>query len=664
MSIKLKLVAILGLVSLVLGGALWLELTSAYRIEQQVKLFVPATGYLLGIAEVNTGIARQTKEALDYLVTGEAEDKEDFKRLAEEVEKGFELWIKSAETQKHLGVEGGEENIDKGNSVKDTYYQWVGNVLGSFDLIDNGQLALALKQFEEGSWKFLEKKIFSAIGDEMQDGFKEVESAYHELLLVIGGRLWGHADNTEMLENTHAAINNVVAGCQVNSAVGRQFSALSTYLLTSNPDCLDLYRRVKVEAEKAINDWFYAAYEQSLIVGHQYSKSVSNVSKVVASLEAFFSLEETAVNLKQVGEGHRALRMIIDGPMESPLGDHLPLMMFSAQDAASKELVELADNASQRGVVLIVMAFLFALVMILRMGHYLLMSLHVLQEGMDALASGQLDKRIELCGKDELAQLAEHFNSMSENLYRSNKEIEELNVCLERRVAERTKELAKANHELEAFNSAVSHDLRSPLSVVTGYSEVLLEQTEESDELGRELLLAIHTAGEKMDRIISSLLELSRIDTLELDRIKINLSKLVTELMERFKWQDPERRVRVIVEPNLIVIADYDLLLIVLENLLGNAWKYTSAKQVAEIELGSEYAEGRRSYFIRDNGAGFDMNHVEELFKPFKRLHSQEKFEGIGVGLATVQRILQSHGGEIWAKGAIDRGATFYFTLS
>lgn len=663
MSIKIKLILILSLVSLVLGVAVWHEMVTVYRVEKKVQLFVPATGYLLGIAEVNTGLARQAKEALDYLVTGDAQDKKEFSQLTRDVERGFELWTTSAERQHALGVAGEIEDAGTGRQIQETYYRWVGHVQGSFDLIDRGQRSLALKQFEQGSWVLLEKQIFSAIDTAMQDGFNEVENAYHELLMAMGGAVFLGSGKTEILTTTHAAIDNVIAGCRVNSTGSRQFSALATYLLTGNIKSLERYEELKIEVRSAIDQWFFAAYEQSVGSDPKLSTSVSDVSKVASSLERLLRLEEAAVRSKQAGGSQQALRMVIDGPMESPLNGHMPLMVFSALESGSQELVQLASRASRQGVVLIGLAFLVVLMLVLHMGQKLLVSLHVLKEGMDAVSRGDLQQQIALGGHDEFAHLASHFNRMSKSLYQSQAEVEQLTSGLEQRVAERTRELAKANQELDAFNSAVSHDLRSPLSLINGYAELLLEGGQPV-EAQHESLHAIILAGEKMENIIGTLMDLSRMGTVDLDRRQVNLSALAQDILERYKKRQPQRRVNISLERNLTVEADYDLLLIVLENLLGNAWKYSAKVQPSAIELGADYDEYRRYFYIRDNGAGFDMQQMDRLFRPFQRLHTNAEFAGTGVGLATVQRIIQCHGGEIWAESEVGVGSTFYFTLN
>lgn len=662
MSLKLKLIIILSLLSFLLGAGAWHEMRAVYLVEQKVALFVPATGYLLGIAEVNVGLARQAKEAFDYLVSGEAIDRQEFKQLTAEVERGFDLWINSAEAQKRLGVSGEVEDIGEGVKIRDAYYRWVDHVLASFDLIDQGQRSLALRQFEHGSWTLLEKQVFTAIDIAMKDGFEEVEDAYHELLLALGNRLFGEGDHTEILEATHAAIHNVFSGCRVNSTTSRQFSVLATYLLTGNQRSLERFEDLEVEARSAINEWFMAAYKQSVGTDPELSMSVSRVSKVVESLEKLLTLEEHAIQSKQLGRPQQALMMMHGSSLESPLGEHLPLMVFTALKKGSQELVQLTARSGRQWALLFVGVFLAVMVTSWHMSQKTLVSLQVLKEGLDAVRRGELQKKIALEGADEFGQLAEHFNQMSTSLLQSQREKEALNAELEQRVEQRTRELANANQELEAFNSAVSHDLRTPLSMINGYTELLLSD-DQSSETRRQSLQAILSAGEQIENIIGTLMDLSRMGEAELERIEIDLSALSESILQRYRQREPLRKVQVALERGLMVNADFDMLMIVMENLLGNAWKYTGATEQAKIELGRCRGE-RAGFYLRDNGAGFDMQQADKLFKPFQRLHSKREFDGTGVGLATVQRIIQCHGGQISAEAKVGAGATFYFSFS
>ena len=244
---------------------------------------------------------------------------------------------------------------------------------------------------------------------------------------------------------------------------------------------------------------------------------------------------------------------------------------------------------------------------------------------------------------------------------------------LERKVAELTAEAGRRNteievlnKELEAFSYSVAHDLRSPLITIDGFAQVLLENTTRSlDETNRDHLQRISTAARRMHRLINDLLDLSKIVRAPLHRGTVDLSKLAREILQTLRDRAPAREANVVVTAGLVVSGDSGLLRIALENLLANAWKFTSRKDRTHIEFGSgPDRAGRTVYFVRDNGAGFDPGYATKLFSPFQRLHSETQFPGTGIGLATVQRIIHRHGGEIWAESAVDSGAGFYFTLA
>jgi signal transduction histidine kinase/CheY-like chemotaxis protein len=248
----------------------------------------------------------------------------------------------------------------------------------------------------------------------------------------------------------------------------------------------------------------------------------------------------------------------------------------------------------------------------------------------------------------------------------------ELIANLEQRVTERTSELHRRsaqlevlNRELEAFSYSVAHDLRSPLISIDGFTQVLLEgHSERLDDIGRGHLERITTGVRRMHRLINDLSELSKVVRAPMHPTRADLSRMTNEIARGLRESAPEREAAIVIADDLVVEGDSALLRIALENLFSNAWKFTAKTANARIEFGSRMdRSGRRAYFIRDNGAGFDPRHAANLFSPFRRLHPESQFPGSGIGLATVQRIVHRHSGEIWAEAAVDRGACFYFSL-
>lgn len=265
---------------------------------------------------------------------------------------------------------------------------------------------------------------------------------------------------------------------------------------------------------------------------------------------------------------------------------------------------------------------------------------------------------------DEVGTLVDSFNNMLTTIEQQKLIIKEYTYSLEKKVEERTQALENANKELEAFSYSVSHDLKAPLRVIEGFSRALDEDYGETmNDEAKDYLSRIRIGSFKMSQLITNLLQLSRVTRHELKKEQVDFTELCRDTLDDLQKETPERQANFKIQENITATGDENLIQIVLDNLLGNAWKYSRKTACTQIEIGTMLTNGVSVHYIKDNGTGFEMKYAKNLFEPFNRLHTEEEFEGTGVGLATVARIVARHHGKIWAESEVGKGTTFFFTL-
>jgi signal transduction histidine kinase len=351
-------------------------------------------------------------------------------------------------------------------------------------------------------------------------------------------------------------------------------------------------------------------------------------------------------------------------PEAALLGSTGDEVLGEVQLALSKESLFKARRSIFFGNLFVALAFsLVAVAATLLILRRFSRPLESLADAMHEVRSGHWVESELPTGPREIREIAESYHALMATLRQREEQLREFNEDLEERIRQRTQALEAANKELEAFSYSASHDLRAPLRAIDGFGKALLEDYGASlDPTAVTYLHRMCAGASRMSDLIDDMLKLSRITRYEMQVADVNMSEMAESLVAGLRESHPDRKVDFRVTPGMRVRADKNLLRIALENLLENAWKYTGKVEVARVEFGRVRQQHETIYVLRDNGAGFDMRFADKLFGAFQRLHGKE-FEGTGIGLAIVQRVVVRHGGRIWADAAIDKGAAFYFTL-
>ena len=336
------------------------------------------------------------------------------------------------------------------------------------------------------------------------------------------------------------------------------------------------------------------------------------------------------------------IRRELDGLLDDEIQTHAR----NEFDTAKASAIQIMNRTATVLVVLIVVVFAAAVPAWLFISAKVIRPITELSAGTKRVAAGDFSGTLPVGSEDELGELTKHFNTMIAARGRAWQELE------------------ASNKELNAFAYSVSHDLRAPVRAIDGFSAALLEDHgEKLNEEGKDMLRRVRKASDRLAALIDAMLTLSRLTRREIRAERVNLGTLARSVADSLRAAEPERQASILLPAKLEARGDREMLRVVMENLLGNAWKFTSEQPQARIEFGATQVDGEPAYFVRDNGAGFDMAYADKLFGPFQRLHRQEEFPGDGIGLATVERIVHRHGGRVWAEGAVNQGATFFFTL-
>ncbi len=662
MKLKEKLFGLAILVGLLLAMVVAFLLWHSFRVQESVHRFVPATEYLCNIAETRSDITRQMKEVMDFLAQNEERDWDEYLQSGTRAERAMLRWRKAIEEQIALDVPGEDEDLERFEIIERKYRRWQQEMKDVYQLHQDKQHQRAQEKFAQDVNKLLLDSIFVELDEALEDGQEEVQDAYHELLLSLSILPWVAKEGTLKLNQTQATIDYLVAVSRLSTKLNRQATALMNFLLSGEDGVLSLLTLNQAEIQLTLVE-LSKAHEKRLHFGSNI-KDLDFVISIDRHYQQAMILSEQLINLKQQSDS-----LAILAPKAQLLENIYQTELFpgltKALEDGSAEIINLTSSTQRQGILLVVVISFAVMVISMRWIRTMVTSLHQIKNGMEIIGQGNLSHRINLNAADELGELADSFDHMVAKVQKSRNEIEQMNTSLEQRVHERTTQLETINHELEAFSYSVSHDLRGPLTKVNGLIQLLMYDDDDmSKEQIQKYQQEICAATLKMSQTIDDLLQLSRISSELISADYINLSEMVSQIARELQVSDSSRRVHWIIAPNLAAFGDRNLLRLALDNLLGNAWKYTSQKAEAEIEFGQVNIEGSTLFFIRDNGAGFDMRDVGRIFLPFQRLHQNTEFSGSGIGLATVQRIIHRHGGTIRAEGGLNAGATFYFSLN
>ena len=433
------------------------------------------------------------------------------------------------------------------------------------------------------------------------------------------------------------AIDKMRAAMEMEININGIAKGLAKFLMTHQPQYVERVRNDEGDFERA-----FQLYENLPL----RSAEKQSATELRVMFDGTVKLVDEIIALHQEEEEDLREFVRIRRELDGLLDDEIQTHARNEFDTAKASAIQIMNRTATVLVVLIVVVFAAAVLAWLFISAKVIRPITELSAGAKRVAAGDFSGALPVGSEDELGELTKHFNTMIADRGRA------------------WQELQASNKELNAFAYSVSHDLRAPVRALDGFSAALLQDHgEKLNAEGKNMLRRVRRASQRLAALIDAMLTLSRLTRREMRVERVDLGPLARSVADSLRAAEPERQASILLPEEIEAHGDRELLRVVLENLLGNAWKFTSEQPQARIEFGVTQVDGERAYFVRDDGAGFDMAYTDKLFKPFQRLHRQKQFPGDGIGLATVERIVHRHGGRVWAEGAVNQGATFFFTL-
>jgi len=659
MRLKFKLMALVflvcGLLSVFIGYLLW----HSWQVRYHTQRFIPALSYLSSISDARSWLTRQVKDGFDFLTSEEELEHSEYSRAAHQVSAAMVAWEDAITIQQTLGIAGEDEDLERVEQLRDDYQQWHELNLKVFENVPSTGHKEAVHQYADGVNRIIQEQIYDRLDDALEDGIAEVDDEYRAMLLAMGSTPWTANAAFERVQLTKGTINYLVAASNLSSALNRQVSALVDYLYLEQGDHHH-YLLMQEQTCNAFDDLMAAHRRRMELSDHENDPLINQLQLTMQQVQVLaddlYRGLQSGKSLSELHDSSEQLERLLDAEL-------VPCLLRTLQQG-SDDLQSLTNTAHEWLVVLITLVCIVIGVLALKLIRGIFTTIEQLREGMTIIADGNYDYRIEMERDDELGELAAAFDRMGSRLGRTRRELEDLYHGMEQRVIERTKELQLANQELESFNYSVSHDLRGALTQVSGLTQLMMVEgarMPEAEAQGYRERICLATT--RMARTIDGLLQLSRLSGQAIKHLPVDLSAIVQDVAAELQGGGPRRVVQFHIIPDIVVLGDETLLRLAMENLLGNAWKYTASESIARIEFGVIERNGETTCYVRDNGIGFDSHDAERIFTPFVRLDNATPIAGEGVGLATVQRIVLRHGGTIRAEGVPNGGATFLFTL-